>query len=83
MNFSEKLKLVLDLLKVRQIDLSRRTGFSKGAISQFISGRSNPNLESFAAIVNTLNVPAEMLLPDLMGESKRDADVQTIISKPD
>ena len=60
--FAERLKNAMEQANVSQSDLSRRTGASKAAISQYLSGKNTPNMERIAALANATGVTLDYLI---------------------
>lgn len=60
-SFQERLKFALEFAGIGQNELARRSGFSKGAVSGWLSGRYIPKRKSFLKIAEILNVSANWL----------------------
>lgn len=60
--FAERLKNAMEQANVSQSDLSRRTGASKAAISQYLSGKNTPNIERIAALADATGVTFDYLI---------------------
>lgn len=60
--FAERLKNAMEQANVSQSDLSRRTGASKAAISQYLSGKNTPNMDRIAALANATGVTLDYLI---------------------
>lgn len=60
--FAERLKNAMEQANVSQSDLSRRTGASKAAISQYLSGKNTPNMERIAALADATGVTLDYLI---------------------
>lgn len=53
--FSERIKMILLTYKIKQIDIVRHTGFDKGQVSRWVSGKVMPDRYSAEKIVNCIN----------------------------
>ena len=64
MDFSTKDRLyeALVIRNMKAIDLSRATGLSRGAISQWLSGKANPKQDKIYIMSKALNVSAAWLM---------------------
>lgn len=58
----DRLKKALDLRGVKAVDLSRKTGIPKGAISYYLSGKSVPRAGRIYQIAAALDVSEAWLL---------------------
>ena len=58
----DRLKEALDLRDVKAIDLSRKTGIPKGAISYYLAGKSVPRADRVHQIAVALDVSEAWLL---------------------
>ncbi len=61
-NFSERITTALAIRNMRQIELSRRTGTPKSAMSQYISGAFEPRQDRIFLIARALNVSEAWLM---------------------
>ena len=52
---SERLQKIMDERNVRQADLARTTGISRGAISNYVLGRYEPKADIIGKLANALN----------------------------
>lgn len=52
--------------KLRQEDLAERVGLSSNYIGMIERGEKTPSLETFVAILNSLEVSADMVLADVL-----------------
>lgn len=59
--FAQRLKTSMEQAHINQSDLSARTGFSKAAISQYISGKNTPSSSRITAMADVLNVSPDYL----------------------
>ncbi|MDD3020914.1 MAG: helix-turn-helix transcriptional regulator [Alphaproteobacteria bacterium] len=59
--FAERLKTAMEQAHINQSDLSARTGFSKAAISQYLSGKNTPASSRITAMADVLNVSPDYL----------------------
>ena len=55
-NFADRLKEALDIRKMSQADLVRKTGINKGAISSYLKGRYEPKQSNIYLIAKALDV---------------------------
>lgn len=60
--FAERLKNAMEQANMSQSDLSRRTGASKAAISQYLSGKNTPNIERITALADATGVTFDYLI---------------------
>ena len=60
--FKTRLKELLDEKGMKQADLCRATGFESGKISQYITGKSTPNIDTAKIIARTLGVTLDELV---------------------
>jgi transcriptional regulator with XRE-family HTH domain len=61
MNFSERLKKVMDEKNMTQAELSSLTGIGKSSISQYLSGKNEPNQKRTEQIADALQCSAAYL----------------------
>lgn len=61
-NFADRLRKALEIRKMKQIDLARKTGITKGAISQYLSGEYVAKQDNLYKIADVLNVDAAWLM---------------------
>ena len=54
--FSERLAYAMDTKQMTQAELSRRSGISKGSISNYLSGRWSPKGENMYKLATVLDV---------------------------
>jgi transcriptional regulator with XRE-family HTH domain len=54
--FAKRLKKAMNKRKISQSELSRLTGISKSAISQYLSGKSSPKSKYIEDIANALEI---------------------------
>lgn len=54
--FSERLAYAMDIKKMTQAELSRRSGINKGSISNYLSGRWSPKGENMYKLATVLDV---------------------------
>ena len=59
---SERLKQALERLGISQNELSKRTGISKGSISQYVSGYVKPKTDRIYLIAKAMGIKEEWLL---------------------
>ena len=60
--FAKRLKLAMMESNLNQLELSKKIGASKAAVSQYISGKNIPNPERMAAIANATGTTMDYLL---------------------
>lgn len=58
-----RLKEILSVLGLSQVEFARRTGLSEAAISQYISGEREPTTSSISAILSVIPCTYETLWP--------------------
>ena len=58
---SERLQRILSVRNVKQADLARSTGISRGAISNYVLGRYEPKADIIGKLANALNCSATWL----------------------
>ncbi len=61
MSFADKLKEMLDKNGLKAVDLSRATGLSEAAISDYLKGKKEPRGRQSIAIAKALNVSLDTL----------------------
>ena len=61
-SFSKRLQMGLDYAHMTQVELSKATGISKSAISQYISGAFAPKQDRTYLIAQALGVPEAWLM---------------------
>lgn len=66
--FSERLRTAMSIANIKAIELSERTGISKAAISEYLSGNYEPKQQNTFRIAQALNVAPSYL----MGVSEMD-----------
>lgn len=75
--FASRLKESLDMNHMTAAELSRKTGISKGAISQYLTGTIRAKQDKIYAISKALNVSPEWLMafddpsPEMLSEEIR------------
>lgn len=86
-NFSARIKKALDYRKMNAAELSRKTGLSRGMLSQYMSNQVKPKQDKVYLIAKALNINPTWLLgyPDteMLPEEKKqeDEEVHKITSK--
>ncbi len=60
--FCNRLKQAMEIKNMRQIDLSKKTGIGRSAISQYLSGLFEPRQEYIFKIAQALNVSEAWLM---------------------
>lgn len=60
--FKDRLKEEMELQGIRQTDLAEKTGFSKGRISQWLSGKHEADSEGLCILAKVLNVSESWLM---------------------
>lgn len=60
--FSERLNLVIKENNIRQVDLCRKTGIGKSAMSQYLSGSFAPKQQNLYELARALNVSEAWLM---------------------
>ncbi len=59
---AERLRIALDVNKMKQSDLVKKTGINKGALSSYLSGKYLPKQNSIYAMAKALNVSEGWLM---------------------
>lgn len=59
MNYAEQLKVAMENANVTQVELSARTGIGKSSISQYLSGKNEPNQKRKDLIAEALGLNPE------------------------
>lgn len=59
---SERLKKCIELRGLKQADLVKKTGISKGALSSYISGRYSPKKSNLYLLAKALDVNEDWLM---------------------
>lgn len=59
--FAEHLRCVMNHAGMNQVTLSERTGASRAAISQYLSGKNTPSYERIKILAKAVGVPVEYL----------------------
>lgn len=60
--FAKRLQLALDMNRMRPVDLATKTGWTKGTISQYLSGRNIPRNDRIVQLSEILHVSPGWLL---------------------
>jgi transcriptional regulator with XRE-family HTH domain len=60
--FSERLKLAMDIMGMKQVDLVEKTGINKGALSCYLSGKYAPKQDNTHLLAKALNVDEGWLM---------------------
>ena len=60
--FCDRLKQAMEIKNMRQIDLAKKTGIGRSAISQYLSGLFEPRQEYIFKIAQALNVSEAWLM---------------------
>ena len=53
---AERLRMAMDLRKMRQVDIIRVTGINKGSLSSYLSGKYQPKQTNIYLLAQVLNV---------------------------
>ena len=74
-NTSKRLKELMSLKNLRQVDIAEKTGLGKSAISQYVSGKITPKQDKVYILADGLNVsPAWLMGYDVpMDRSSRES----------
>ncbi|WP_302360310.1 helix-turn-helix domain-containing protein [uncultured Megasphaera sp.] len=59
---SERLKELMELKNIRQVDIAEKTGLGKSAISQYVSGKITPKQDKVYLLAEGLNVSPAWLM---------------------
>lgn len=62
MGFAQNLKSLLDHKGIKQVQLIEKLGITKTRMSNYLSGRSQPDYDTLVRILDILDVSADMLL---------------------
>ncbi len=79
---ADRIKLALEIRKMTQSDLCRKTGISKATVSQYTSGKYEPGQERTEIIANALDV-SEAWLMGFDAQMDRDLQVVSGVNKVD
>jgi transcriptional regulator with XRE-family HTH domain len=84
--FKERLKAVMELKGIRAVDIVENTDIPKGAISYYISGKSQPKADRLYILAKYLNVSEAWLLGydvpmERTAEQKKNDDLVKIIAQ--
>lgn len=84
--FKDRLKAVMELKGIRAVDIVENTDIPKGAISYYISGRSQPKSDRLYVLAKYLNVSEAWLLGydvpmERTAEQKKNDDLVKIIAQ--
>ena len=84
--FKDRLKTVMDLKGIRAVDIVEHTDIPKGAISYYISGKSQPKADRLYILAKYLNVSEAWLLGydvtmERTAEQKKNDDLVKIIAQ--
>lgn len=60
--FKNRLRIALDRTGMRQVELAKRVGISKGTISQYLSGLCEPKTDKVYLIAEALHVSPAWLM---------------------
>lgn len=60
--FSDRLKLIIQEKNIRQIDLCKKTGIGKSAMSQYLHGSFEPKQQNLHTLAEALNVSEAWLM---------------------
>lgn len=81
-NFSARIKKALDYRKMNAAELSRKTGLSRGMLSQYMNNQVKPKQDKVYLIAKALNVNATWLLgyPDteMLPEEKNQEEKEEV-----
>lgn len=61
-NTSERLKEAMNIMQMKQTDLAKATGLSKGGISNYVIGRYEPKSDIISILAEALNVDPVWLM---------------------
>lgn len=61
-NTSKRLKELMSLKNLRQVDIAEKTGLGKSAISQYVSGKITPKQDKVYILADGLNVSPAWLM---------------------
>ena len=75
---SERIKKGMDLRNLKQADLVKMTGISKGALSSYISGRYIPKQNNIYRIAKALNVNEAWLMGNDVPMARKSVSLETL-----
>lgn len=61
-NTSERLKEIISIREIKQVDIIEKTGISKGALSSYLSGRYTPKQNNIYKLAQVLRVNPAWLM---------------------
>ena len=78
---SERLREIISIRNVKQVDLIEQTGISKGALSSYLSGRYVPKQDNIYKLSKVLGVnPAWLMGLDVpMETSKQEPSLEDVV----
>lgn len=79
--FATRLQEALDMNHMTAAELSRKTGISRGAISQYLSGTISAKADKVKAISQVLNVsPVWLMAFDVPTQEELDEEVKAVFN---
>ena len=79
---SQRLREAMDAAKMKQADLARATGLSKGGISNYVMGRYEPKSDIISKLAIALNCSEMWLMGyDVPKERRQKSPDQTILTE--
>ena len=60
--FAERLRLVLKVNNITQVELAKRINMSQGVVNNYCTGKREPTLDGLVAISRALNESVDYLL---------------------
>ena len=60
--FAERLRLVLKVNNITQVELAKRINMSQGVVNNYCTGKREPTLDGLIAISKALNESVDYLL---------------------
>ena len=60
--FAERLRLVLKVNNMTQVDLAKKINMSQGVVNNYCTGKREPTLDGLISISKALNESADYLL---------------------
>lgn len=62
MDYGKSINTIKKFKKIRNTDISKKTGFSSGFLSDICNGKANPSLNTLSKIAESLNVSVSYIV---------------------
>ena len=80
--FSTRLKIAMDVRKIKSVELSEKTGIGKSSISQWLAGKYEAKQDKIYLLANALEVDESWLMGlDVPMEKSQTMDIENIYSR--